>query len=198
MWNVMTLLASNKGWKGELDPPAVKQFISLCKNARANIKWTEQLGFLDIKQSGTSASADSMNLLLTPDPGEIHCTLSTCIEKVLVLVLPGRMRFFRISVPVAVAFSRQVWAFSKASCPWSPHSLQDTQNIQKWGSLCIINAVQMNLVSCECSEQARALCTAALSQRGNTASNCVSWTFTCLEYHPVAAAFLVQSNHFFS
>lgn len=38
--------------------------------------------------------------------------------------LPGRTRFFSISVPVAVALMRQTCAFSRASWPWSPHSLK--------------------------------------------------------------------------
>lgn len=39
------------------------------------------------------------------------------------IYLPGSTKFLSISVPVAVAFITQTWADSKASCPWSPHSL---------------------------------------------------------------------------
>lgn len=42
---------------------------------------------------------------------------------------PGSTRFLSISVPVAVAFITQTWAASKASCPWSPHSLYWNKNI---------------------------------------------------------------------
>lgn len=40
-----------------------------------------------------------------------------------VIILPGRIRFFKISVPVADAFIKQILAPSRASCPWSPHNL---------------------------------------------------------------------------
>lgn len=36
---------------------------------------------------------------------------------------PGSTRFFRISVPVAVALMRHTLAVSRATWPWSPHSL---------------------------------------------------------------------------
>jgi len=39
------------------------------------------------------------------------------------IYLPGSTKFLSISVPVAVAFITQTWAYSKASCPWSPHNL---------------------------------------------------------------------------
>ena len=35
---------------------------------------------------------------------------------------PGRTRDFKISVPVAVAFTRHTDACSRLFCPWSPHS----------------------------------------------------------------------------
>lgn len=38
--------------------------------------------------------------------------------------VPGRIRFFKISVPVAVAFIRHTLEVSRAVCPWSPHSLK--------------------------------------------------------------------------
>ena len=41
-------------------------------------------------------------------------------------VSPGRMMFFRISVPVAVALTRHTLALSSAAWPWSPQSLNTT------------------------------------------------------------------------
>ena len=37
--------------------------------------------------------------------------------------IPGKIRFFKISVPVADALIRQTRAVSKEDCPWSPHNL---------------------------------------------------------------------------
>lgn len=42
------------------------------------------------------------------------------------ILIPGSTRFLSISVPVAVALMRHTWAFSSASCPWSPHNLIQT------------------------------------------------------------------------
>lgn len=46
------------------------------------------------------------------------------------ILIPGSTRFLRISEPVAVALMRHTWAFSSASCPWSPHNLIQTYNNQ--------------------------------------------------------------------
>ena len=43
--------------------------------------------------------------------------------------LPGRIRFFKISVPVADAFIKQILAPSRASCPWSPHNLTEKKSL---------------------------------------------------------------------
>lgn len=45
------------------------------------------------------------------------------------LTLPGRIRFFKISVPVADAFIKQILAPSKAPCPWSPHNLTKKKHL---------------------------------------------------------------------
>ena len=42
--------------------------------------------------------------------------------------IPGKMRFFKISVPVAVALIKQTLADSSAACPWSPHNLNLKNN----------------------------------------------------------------------
>lgn len=52
--------------------------------------------------------------------------------------LPGSTRFFSISVPVAVALMRQTCAFSRASWPWSPHSLKIHQRTV-WGDNRLVN-----------------------------------------------------------
>lgn len=39
--------------------------------------------------------------------------------------MPGRTKPFRISVPSAVALTKQIWEFSSKLCPWSPHSLKE-------------------------------------------------------------------------
>lgn len=54
----------------------------------------------------------------------LHCP-TWCV---VTITLPGRTRFFSISVPVAVALMRQTCAFSRASWPWSPHSLKTNQH----------------------------------------------------------------------
>lgn len=50
--------------------------------------------------------------------------VQVCLLNMYVKILvPGRIRFFNISVPVAEAFIKQILAPSRASCPWSPHNL---------------------------------------------------------------------------
>ena len=42
--------------------------------------------------------------------------------------IPGNTSDLAVSVPEAVAFIKQMWAFSKAACPWSPHNLNKKIN----------------------------------------------------------------------
>ena len=50
--------------------------------------------------------------------------------------IPGRIRFFKTSVPVAEAFMRQILLSSKAAWPRSPHNLVSKKN-------CLIFEIEM-------------------------------------------------------
>jgi hypothetical protein len=55
--------------------------------------------------------------------------------------MPGKTNDFKVSVPVAVAFIRQTLEFSKALCPWSPHSLSLIKYMQLFGVLSLFLSV---------------------------------------------------------
>lgn len=62
-----------------------------------------------------------LSQLVTVIYGQSH---SRQPESLSLVGVPGRTRFFKISVPVAVALMRHTLAASSADCPWSPQSLQ--------------------------------------------------------------------------